>query len=153
MKRFLVVAIAIALVATTGTVWAADSNTLAVSANVIGTCKFFSATSTLGFGTLDQNSTADATGTGSTTFWCTKGATATISDTNGLHFSGGKRMQHATTLTEYIPYVLALNASTTTGAGKGTPILLTFNGTITNANYINAIAGNFADTVTIDIIP
>jgi spore coat protein U-like protein len=62
-------------------------------------------------------------------------------------------MQHATIATEYIPYTLTLSPLTGSGSGKATPITLNISGTITNANYINAAAGNFADTVVITITP
>lgn len=133
--------------------FAAGSNSLAVSSNVIGTCRFVSASSTLAFGALDPSSAANATASGSTTFWCTKGASYSISDDGGLYNSGGPRMRHATTVTEFIAYSLSLSPTTGTGSGPATPTTLTINGSILNADYVNAAAGNYADTVVLTITP
>ncbi len=147
----LAVAMALTLLAV-GTGIAAGLNTLTVSANVVGTCKFNSATSTLAFGALDPSSVADATATGSTTFWCTKGAIYTLSNDGGLNNSGGPRMKHAA-LAEFIPYALTLTPSAATGSGPSIPITLTIDGLISNADYVNASAGDYADTVVISVIP
>lgn len=133
---------------------AADTATVGVSATVTGTCKFNSGGS-IAF-VLDPTSSADATGTvTSPTFWCTKGTNYTISDNDGLYETavGARRMRHDTTLTEYIPYSFSYTA-TGAGTGKTSPITLTLgSATVTNANFVNAEAGNYADTVTLSITP
>ncbi|MFQ5598470.1 MAG: spore coat protein U domain-containing protein [Nitrospiria bacterium] len=133
----------------------ADTNTLTVSGNVVGTCRFVSATSTLAFGALDPASGLPANTTGSTTFWCTKGVAFALTDDDGLHelVADGNRMQHATTLTEYIPYTLTMTPSAATGSGPSTPITLNLTGDITFANYSDAEAGAYSDTVVITITP
>jgi spore coat protein U-like protein len=133
---------------------AADTATVGVSATVVGTCKFNSG-GTIAF-TLDPTSGADATGTVTNpAFWCTKNASYTVSDDDGLYETGvgSRRMQHATTTTEFIPYSFAYTA-TGSGTGKTTPITLTLTGaTVANANFVNAAAGSYADTVTLSITP
>jgi len=134
-----------------GTAYAGDTNTLTVSASVTGTCKFNSATSALAFGALDPSSTGNATAAGATTYWCTKGTVASTAADNGANYSAPNRRM--TNGTEYIPYSMTLTGGTQTGAGKGTPLTLSLAGTITNADFINASAGAYADTVTLTVTP
>ena len=139
----------------TGSVLAADTNTLTVSANVVGTCKFTTGTSTLAFGGMDPSSVADATATGSVTFWCTSGASYSLSDDDGLHETApnANRMQHTVDATEYVPYSLSLSPTSGSGSGPALPVTLTINGTVANADYVNALAGTFGDTVVITVSP
>jgi spore coat protein U-like protein len=145
---------------------AGDNATVNVTAEVKGTCKFLSG-ATLDFGDLDPSSGADKDATTSLTFWCTKGATYTITDNNGANRSGTThRMKHAT-LTEYIPYNFCYNSTgpastpcTTdtasdsgTGQGKNTSITLNISGTVVGSNYVDASAGSYSDTVTMTISP
>lgn len=155
MKKLVVAVIAISVIAMAGMAMAGDSNTLTVSANVVGTCKFSAATSTLAFGALDPTLATDATATGSTTFWCTKGASYTVTDDDGLYETGANanRMRHETIGTEYIPYALTYTPTSGSGSGKTSTITLNISGTIANANYVNASAGNYSDTVTLSITP
>jgi spore coat protein U-like protein len=155
MKRLIVTAVAAALLA-----WpfagalAAGNNTLTVSANVLGTCVFNSATSTLAFGALDPTSAADATASGSTTFWCTSGVAFALADDDGLYETGpdANRMKHVTAA-QYIPYSVAFSTSAAVGGGAGSPITLTIDGTILNADYVGAQAGDYSDTVVITVTP
>jgi len=144
---------ALSLVTMSAGISFADTNTLTVSGNVVGVCKFNSATSTLAFGALDPSSGAAASVAGSTTFWCTKGVSFTLGDDGGLYNSGGPRMRHATTTTEFIPYSLGMTPTAATGSGPATPITLNLSGNITFADYSNAEAGNYSDTVIITITP
>jgi spore coat protein U-like protein len=147
---------------------AGDNAIVNVSANVVGTCKFNSGAN-LNF-TLDPSSTSDATATASLTFWCTKGATYTITDNNGANADTStspptQRMKH-TDLTEYIPYKFcyksgsppaSCTSDTTsdsgTGNGKNNSITLYFLGVVKNNDYIDASAGSYSDMVTMTISP
>lgn len=156
MKRLTVWALSIIFtLVSTGLVLAADTNTLTVSASVVGTCKFSTGTSTLAFGGMDPSSAADATAAGSVTFWCTRGASYSLVDDDGLHETApnANRMQHTTDTTEYIPYSLSLSPTSGSGSGPSTPVTLTINGTVANADYVNALAGSFGDTVVITVTP
>lgn len=130
---------------------AGDTATVAVSATVVGTCKFNSG-GTLDF-TLDPSVGGAVSGTVSQPqFWCTKGASYSLSDDNGLNESGTThRMKHAS-LAEYIPYSFAYTASGT-GTGPGTPINMDIAAQVLAADYLNASAGSYADTVTLTITP
>jgi spore coat protein U-like protein len=152
MRKSMVVFIALALLVAGGTVWAATT-TVAVSAIVTGTCRFNSG-GTIAFGTLDPSTALDVNGTvGQPAFWCTKGATYTISDDSGLNeaTAGARKMKHAT-LTDLIPYSMTYTA-TGTGAGKTSPTSMNIAATVLNADYVNVSAGSYADTITLTIAP
>lgn len=125
---------------------------VAVSASVTGNCQFNSG-GTVSF-SLDPTSSSVANGTVTQPrFWCTKNATYAITDDLGLHESGViYRMQHATTLTEFIPYTFTYTAAGS-GLGKTSPITLNIAASVANADYVNAAAGSYADTVTLTITP
>jgi spore coat protein U-like protein len=146
---------------------AGDNATVNVLANVVGNCKFTTASATLNFGNLDPAVGSDVTANTSLQFWCTKNATYTITDNNGSNWSGtNQRMKHAS-LTEYIPYTFCYSSSggpgpscasdtasdTGNGAGKTSPITLNIWGTVLGSNYIDASAGSYSDTVTMTINP
>lgn len=154
MKKLLVITTVALFVIMTGSIALADTNTLTVNATLSGTCKFNTPTSTLSF-TLDPSSSADATAQALPTFWCSRGVTLlTPTTNNGLWFSVSKRMRSAGHTTEFIPYSVALTPSSTTGLGKTNPITLTVDGTVLNADYVNALAAtDYTDTVVITIAP
>lgn len=152
MKKVLGLAMVLGLVLLTGVAFAADTNTLTVQANIVGTCKFSTATSTLNFGALDPSSASDASASTTVNFWCTKNASYTVTDNNGSNYlAPNRRMKDAGT--DYIPYGLTYSPATGSGSGKTTPITLTLTGTVVNANYVNAPVGNYSDTVILSIAP
>jgi spore coat protein U-like protein len=151
MKKLFILLMLIGILAIASAGTAADTSTVAVSATVTGTCKFNSG-GTLSF-TLDPSTGGNVNGTVSQpAFWCTKGATYTISDDDGLNASGTThRIKHAT-LSEYIPYSFTYTA-TGTGTGKSSAITMNIASNVLEADYINASAGSYADTVTMSITP
>jgi spore coat protein U-like protein len=150
MKRVIVLGAAIALIAMAGVV-AADTTSVTVSATVQGNCWFTSGGS-VSF-TLDPASGSDAPGLVTTpSFWCTKGASYTITDDDGENESGAThRLKHAS-LNEYIPYSFSYT-SIGSGEGKSAPATLALTSNIANADYVDASAGTYADTVTLTITP
>lgn len=130
--------------------------TVAVSAAVVGSCKFTLTNGVVAFGDLDPASTSDATGTVTQpVFWCTKSATWNITDNDGMNdvVSGIQRMEHTSaTLTEYIPYSFTYTV-TGAGTGKTTPINMDIVSTVLYADFVNASEGDYADTVTLTINP
>ncbi len=135
-----------------GVAMTADTTTVAVSATVIGTCKFSSG-GTMAFGNLDPSNPVDVNATVTQpVFWCTKGATYTITDDDGLYESGTTHQVKHATLTEYIPYSFTYTASGT-GSGPATTITMDIAGTIVGTDYQNASAGDYSDTVTLSITP
>jgi len=152
MKKVLMAVIAVALVAMAGAAMAADTTTVAVSATVVGTCKF-TAGGAIPFGNLDPSvGTNQTPAVTQPTFWCTKGASYTITDDLGLHVSAGiRRMVHAS-LSEYIPYSFTYTAAGT-GAGPASVLTMNIASTVLGTDYANASAGVYSDTVTLTIAP
>lgn len=142
----------IATAAFAGGALAADSATVGVSASVVGVCKYSTATGSVSF-TLNPATGGAVSGTLSQpAFWCTKGASYTITDDNGLNESGTTHQMKHATLTEYIPYTFTYTA-TGTGTGKTTPITMNIAASVAESDYINASEGSYADTVTLSITP
>jgi spore coat protein U-like protein len=152
MKKRLAVFIALSVLAAGGAAWAADFTTVAVSANVVGTCKFNN-TGSISF-TLDPADGSDVSGViVQPTFWCTRNAAYTITDDLGEHELGTVfRMQHTTNPAEFIPYSFTYTAA---GIGNGPTNLLTMNiaSTVLGTSYTSAAAGDYTDTVRLDINP
>lgn len=151
MKKILMAVIAVALVTMAGAAMAAET-TVAVSATVVGTCKF-TAGGSIPFGNLDPSVGTDQSPTVTQpTFWCTKGASYTITDDNGGNESGTiYRMKHAT-LAEYIPYSFTYTA-TGTGGGPTNVKTMDIASKVLGVDYANASAGSYSDTVTLTINP
>ncbi|MGZ8463877.1 MAG: spore coat protein U domain-containing protein [Candidatus Deferrimicrobiaceae bacterium] len=150
MRKCTVVFIALAMLVAGAAAWA-DTNTLAVNASVTGTCRFSAANSTLAFGPLDPAVGTDVNGSTTTTFWCTKGVTDTITNDTGLNFDVKNRMRD-TVSGEYIPYTLALSKNGTNG-GPSAPRTLTIAGNILGSDYTTKSAGSYSDTVVLTITP
>lgn len=150
MKKVLMAVVAVALVAMAGSAMA-DTTNVAVTATVTGTCMFTPGNPGTVTFTLDPSSGGAATGTVvQPTFWCTRGTTYAITDNDGLH--GTHRMQHATDATQYIPYSFTYT-SAGTGGGRGTTLTMNIASQVANADFINALAGDYSDTVTLTITP
>lgn len=140
-------------------VMAAGTNTLSITAAVLSksNCKFKSATSTLDFGTLDPSSPANVNASTTVLFVCNgsaPNATFLVSDDDGLFETApnANQMRHATVLTEFLPYSLTLNPTSAT-VPKGVDQTLTISGTVTSADFQNALMGTFSDTVIITLAP
>ena len=131
-----------------------------VSATVLSTskCRFNApGSTTLAFGTIDPSGIANATATGSLVIICAgsaPSATFAITDDSGLNSTGvgAYRMQHAVTATAFLGYSVGYSPQTAT-IPKNTNQTITVTGTVTPAQYGNAIAGNFTDTVTVTVSP
>lgn len=164
-KRFLPVVVLLALAGTIaasgGRALAVDTATVAVAATVLSNsnCRFSppNATAALAFGSLDPLNPADVTVTTSMVIRCggsAPNATYLITDDDGIHESGpgAQRMQHASVLTEFLPYSFSYAPANATIA-RNTDTSITVTGTVTGASYQNALAGSYADTVTLTINP
>lgn len=157
MKK-LVVAVVIAVVVMmaagmAGTAMAAGNQTVAVSATVVGVCQFL----TGGAITFNLDPSVGGAVNGvvtQPTFWCTRGTTWAITDDSGLHelVAGSPRMLHTVTGGEFIPYSFSYTAGGT-GSGRGTTISMDIASSVAAVNYLNALAGNYDDTVTLSINP
>ena len=138
---------------------ASTTHTLTVSAQVQGTCKFNTAgpttlTVATGAGVIDPSAAGPATGAANVTFRCTTGTTSAITGDNGLSFSGGSR-RVKNGVANFMNYTLGLTgaAQVGTGHGAGQDKTVVVNASIIAADYQNATAGAYTDTVTLTITP
>lgn len=137
----------------------AATGTLTVGATILSAsnCRFQAGSGTLlDFGAINPSSGSNATASVTLVIKCTgSAATATynISAGNGLYNTGPaqRRMRHATTLTEFLPYSLNDPLSATIPKNVVTNVVLS--GTITPAQFGNALAGAFADSVVLTLLP
>ena len=136
------------------------SASMSVSATVLSTsnCRFNNpGTTALAFGTVDPSGISNVSATGTLVIRCggsAPNATFAITDDSGLHNTGvgAYRMQHAVTTTAYLGYSVGYSPQSAT-IPKNTNQTITITGTITPTQFGNAIAGNFADTVTVTVSP
>jgi spore coat protein U-like protein len=138
---------------------ASTTHTLTVSATVSGNCKFNTAgptalTIATGAGVIDPSAAGPATGTANVTFRCTTGVTSAITGDNGLNFSGGSR-RVKNGVANFMPYTLGMTnaAQVGTGHGAGQDKTVVVDASIVAADYQNANAGAYTDTVTLTITP
>lgn len=154
MKKIISMVMVIGMLAMASGALASGTNTLTVTASVMGTCKFSSTTSTLAFGALDPSDGGDVTASSTTQFWCTKGVTTdTITAGNGANWDGSKRNIKDSASGDVIPYTLTLTKDANSNAGPSTPRTLTIAGGITGTDYTSKTAGSYTDTVTLTITP
>ncbi len=152
MKKVLIVVAVIMMVGAVGGIAFGGTTTVNVSASITGTCQF-SSTPTLGFGTLDQNLSSDATAAGTLTFWCTKGVAYTLSDPVNPGVGDGTYAGTISNGADSIAYSIAYTNATGSGAGKTSPINSTLSATILNGDYVNVSAGSYTGTVIFTITP
>jgi len=152
MRKSMTVFIALAVIAASSAAWALDTNTLTVTASVVGTCKFSAATSTLNFGALDPSTPVAVNGSTSPQFWCTKGVTTDVvtADLGGNAVAGVRQMKD-TAGTDIIPYSLTLIPDGNPNAGPGSPRTLNITGTIPASSYSGVTASTYSDTVVLTI--
>jgi spore coat protein U-like protein len=138
---------------------AAGSASLSLSAMLLSKnqCKFNTKTAVINFGNLNPASPVDVTATATLDFVCLGSAplaTFLISDDDGLYETGpdANQMLHATLAGQYLAYSLDLNPTSGT-APKNVPQILTITGTVKGNDYQTALAGAYADTVTVTIAP
>ncbi len=153
--------IGILLTAHGARVEAAGSHTLSIGATVVsaGNCRFDTPGPTaLAFGGIDPSSVTAATVSANIPYRCNGGGaipniTWAISSDDGLYETGAgaNRMRHAVNLTQFLPYSLNTPASST--VPKNSNQVFTVIATIQPADFQNAIAGAYADTVVLTIAP
>jgi len=138
---------------------ASTTHTLSVSAQVLGNCRFNTAGPTVltiatGAGVIDPSAAGPATGTANVTFRCTTGTTSAITGDNGLNFQGASR-RVKNGVANFMNYTFALTsaAQVGTGHGAGQDKTVAVDASIIAADYQNAMAGAYIDTVTLTITP
>ena len=121
-------------------------------------CAFQARGLSMSFGLLDPSSGANVTSSASAATLnanrvgdCSAGQTMTVSGGPGQYFAGGSR--RLSNGSDFIRYSLALPTAGMPGPGNGNYIAFTFNGTVLGADYQNASAGSYSDTVVITVTP
>jgi spore coat protein U-like protein len=135
----------------------ADTLSMAVSANVVGTCKLV-AVPALPFGTLDQVLAPNLDPAAvNVTYRCTKNtapATFTVGGSATTPFTGS--LANTTTPGDTIAYTITWTAPVTGGSGLGTgvtPVNVPLSGHMLGANYQNVTAGSYSQSVAVVITP
>lgn len=149
--------IAIGLISVAPAFAASATHSLGVTATVTGNCRFNTAGPTAvtianSAGAIDPTVAVDATGTANVLFRCTTGTTSAITANNGANFLVTRRVMFGALP---MPYTLALagNAQVGSGHGAGQDKTLAVTATIIQADFINATAGAYTDTVVLTITP
>jgi spore coat protein U-like protein len=151
-KRNVLKAIAVAtLTLTTGLTAADGTQELNVTAEVRGVCKFITGSAiSVNFGIIDPSGSLPATTAISVPYKCTKNTPAPTVDIA----AGGAALTGPGGTT--MGYAIALPFATVSGAGFG-PAVADSNAittaSIAPAQYQNAVAGVYTDTVTLSINP
>ena len=155
MKKILLATlIATAFGASTSAI-AGNSQSMAVSASITGTCKLQSS-APMAFGAIDPSSTTAATAPASVTYKCTNGTAPTSLVAVGANDTTAGQKRLLTGTATFMNYSIAFTAPTTAGNGFGTGSTATtvsVTGTVAVADFANATAGLYADTLTFTIAP
>lgn len=154
--KFARIAAVVLAAAASSAAFAADSQNLAVSATVAGTCKL-TAVPAMGF-TLDPSVGGTGTASSAVQYKCTKGLSAgafTVGAvSNGTTGYSGTLTNAGTDTIAYSINWTNPSAFTGTGFGSGsTANTVTLNGTIAAAAYQNVAAGTYNGTVAVTIAP
>lgn len=144
MKKTILFLAVAAVLAVSGKAMAVGANDLTVSANVLGTCGFTSATSALPFGALDSGNPVNVNASVTITYLCSKGVVAIVTG------PGAGTMTDPVSL-DTIAYTLGYTSDP--GASTGAAQNLTIDGAVAGGAYAGKTAGNYSQTVTIDVNP
>ncbi|MHB8109707.1 MAG: spore coat protein U domain-containing protein [Syntrophorhabdaceae bacterium] len=153
MKTIVIVcAVLIGITLMGGRAMGAGNSQIAMAAIVLAGKCTFSTGGSISF-TLDPASDSTAVGTVTQPgFKCSKTAFYVITDNKGVNTDGAnRRMKHAS-VNEYITYNITYTPSGT-GSGTGVVVPMNIAATIPAANYSDARAGNYTDTITFTITP
>lgn len=158
LRKFMYGAFGVAGCAVAGSALAVDSHQLNVSAEVAAVCRFVDAGPTTltisNNGTdIDPSVNQAATGSVPVNFRCTRGTTSTVTaDLGGSADGTTRRLANGT---EFLPYALSLVGDAQPGGGHGAnnDRILTVNASIAVADFQDALAGTYSDTVTLTINP
>jgi hypothetical protein len=143
---------ALVLASTAGIAAAADTQDLSVSATILARCKFVVGTPSIGLGNIDPSGTADVTATADVEYKCTNGTTpGSLAPT-----SGGltRSMSDGGTPAKTLAYTLEIPAlSAGTGFSNGQEKTVTITGRVTPAQFNDAEAATYTETVELTISP
>lgn len=132
---------------------AGESVDVRVTATVLAVCKVQSVRDIL-FGTLDPSQPVDSVAEGGVTFMCTRGVDYRLVVDKGRNYdaaSGRRRMKDQAT--NYLPYRLAAESFAGIGMGFREPAAIVLSASIFGADYRDAPAGQYSDTLRVIIEP
>lgn len=159
MKRTIQATIIGLVILAAGVAGATDTATVNVSATVLGTCMFSTASADLAFGVLPFDGAGNAVGiplpgiTATLDFWCTSGAAYTITDDDGANsVAPGVHRMIGGASGEFIEYGFSYLPAAGTGTGPVPTTPLTVTGTV-GATYTLNSPDTYSDTVTLTINP
>ena len=135
-SKYLVAGVTAAALFAPAASMAGNSNTMTATATVQAVCNFATTTSSLAFGAIDPTGTGAVTQTTSIAYACTAGTTPTLTLPAGGTMSDGSGNN--------LPFSL-------TNVDSGTSVDIT--GSVAQADYQAAPAGNYTGTVTYTIAP
>lgn len=145
MKSIRTLIIAVALVAIASTTFAAGTATLTINANVLPTCSFVAAGTTMTFAPIDPTSLVDATAQATINFNCSTGVAYAFTNPATASIANGPD-----TMTVDLVYT---DGTAVPGTGSGVDETLTIDGTITVANFTGKPAGAYTGTATLTVNP
>jgi len=166
MKKYMVIlaAVAIVIVMASGAYAATTTQTVGASATISKVCAN-GTNGTLAFGTIDPStgSTVNATGA-SLAFKCSNGTTFSITGISGPNGETATTcsaspctfvgvMKSTGTPTDTLGYTISITTyNGYTGTGFGASVAIPFTGTVTQAQFQNAVPhADYAETVTITV--
>ena len=145
MKTIRTMLLTVALVTLASAAFAAGTATLTINANVLPTCRFVAAGTTMTFLPIDPTSIVDVTAQATIDFNCSTGvAYAFTNPATAIIASGPDNMTVD---------LLYADGSPVPGTGSGVDETLTIDGTITAANFANKPAGAYTGTATLTVNP
>ncbi len=154
MKKLLLATLIASAVGVSTSAMAGNTQTMAVSATITGTCKLQSSTA-MAFGSIDPSSVTAATAGANVTYKCTNGTAPTSLTAVGANDSAGQK-RLLTGASTYMNYSISFTAPVAVGGGFAAGVTATtvsVTGTIAVADFANATAGAYADTLTFTIAP
>jgi spore coat protein U-like protein len=150
MKKILFLMLAM-LLALAGTSMAATvSDTVPVTATILGYCTIDTSTASIDFGSLDPNAAPNVTASVSQpTVNCTAGMPYTITDDDGVNELVANQPRMYDGVANYIQYSLTYTGAPLAGTGLDVPMNII--GDLPGANYSLKPIGNYSDTVTFTV--
>ncbi|WP_028450108.1 MULTISPECIES: spore coat protein U domain-containing protein [Chitinibacter] len=138
--------------ATLATSAVAASKNVIINANIVGTCAFTDASDvTINMGDLRAGQ-GDVSQPASTQFWCSAGVPYTISADSGRNAENGSNQLISGA--NKLPYELALDKESGTGAGIASPETLNLSAKIKGSDLdAAAVANGYTDTVVLTLTP
>jgi spore coat protein U-like protein len=132
---------------------AGDAVDVRVTASVLAICKIQSVKD-IQFGTLDPSQAVNASAEGAVAFMCTKGVDYRLIVDKGQNYdTAAARRRMKSTDGSFLPYALAAESFSGTGAGFRTPINVPLSASIRGSDYIDLPAVAFTDVVRLVLEP